>query len=80
MNDKGSVECADKEVEELKNLVKKETLLRKAAEEEVSNLRTQVAQLKRSEVCFGMPHLSHSLHKAFNGGFYVLDILQFGNL
>ncbi|KAG6579453.1 Kinesin-like protein KIN-UA, partial [Cucurbita argyrosperma subsp. sororia] len=45
----GSVECADKEVEELKNLVKKETLLRKAAEEEVSNLRTQVAQLKRSE-------------------------------
>ncbi|XP_022969864.1 kinesin-like protein KIN-UA [Cucurbita maxima] len=45
----GSVECADKEVEELKNLVKRETLLRKAAEEEVDNLRTQVAQLKRSE-------------------------------
>lgn len=42
---------ADKEVAELKKLVKKEIVLRKAAEEEVNNLRNQVAQLKRSEVC-----------------------------
>lgn len=48
-NGEGSTVSADKEVAELKKLVKKEMLLRKSAEEEVSNLRSQVAQLKRSE-------------------------------
>lgn len=50
---------ADKEVAELKKLVKKETLLRKAAEEEVNNLRSQVAQLKRSEVCLGQLYVTN---------------------
>ncbi|XP_038874803.1 kinesin-like protein KIN-UA isoform X2 [Benincasa hispida] len=49
-NGEGLTASADKEVVELKKLVKKETLLRKAAEEEVNNLRNQVAQLKRSEM------------------------------
>ncbi|XP_022158342.1 kinesin-like protein KIN-UA isoform X2 [Momordica charantia] len=48
-NGEGSTVSADKETAELKKLIKKDTLLRKAAEEEVSNLRIQVAQLKRSE-------------------------------
>ncbi|KAF3448430.1 hypothetical protein FNV43_RR09143 [Rhamnella rubrinervis] len=38
-----------KEVDELKEMLHKETLLRKAAEEEVSNLRSQVSQWKRAE-------------------------------
>ncbi|MBA0830620.1 hypothetical protein Goarm_015141 [Gossypium armourianum] len=37
------------EVAELKKLLSKETSLRKAAEEEVNNLRSQLAQLKMSE-------------------------------
>lgn len=41
-----------KEVAELKKLLQKESLLRKAAEEEVNSLKSQVAQWKRSEVCF----------------------------
>ncbi|KAG6606153.1 Kinesin-like protein KIN-UA, partial [Cucurbita argyrosperma subsp. sororia] len=48
-NGEGSAASALKEVAELKRLVNKEALLRKAAEEEVSNLRSQVSQLKRSE-------------------------------
>ncbi|KAG6685225.1 hypothetical protein I3842_12G101300 [Carya illinoinensis] len=38
-----------KEVAELKKLLQKESLLRKAAEEEVNSLKSQVAQWKRSE-------------------------------
>ncbi|XP_011654782.1 kinesin-like protein KIN-UA isoform X2 [Cucumis sativus] len=49
-NGEGLAVSADKEVAELKKLVKKEIVLRKAAEEEVNNLRNQVAQLKRSEI------------------------------
>ncbi|XP_050945802.1 kinesin-like protein KIN-UA isoform X1 [Cucumis melo] len=49
-NGEGLTVSADKEVAELKKLVKKEIVLRKAAEEEVNNLRNQVAQLKRSEI------------------------------
>ena len=40
------------EVAEVKKLLSKETTLRKAAEEEVNNLRSQLAQLKMSEVYF----------------------------
>ena len=43
---------AVEEVAELKKLLQKESLLRKAAEEEVNNLKSQIAQWKRSEVCF----------------------------
>lgn len=42
---------AAKEVDELKELLQKETLLRKAAEEEVTNLKSQVSEWKRAEVC-----------------------------
>lgn len=38
------------EVAEVKKLLSKETSLRKAAEEEVNNLKSQLAQLKISEV------------------------------
>lgn len=38
------------EIDDLKKLLQKETLLRKAAEEEVQNLKIQLAQWKRSEV------------------------------
>lgn len=38
------------EVAELKKLLGKEMSLRKAAEEEVNNLKSQLAQLKMSEV------------------------------
>ena len=38
------------EVTEVKKLLSKETSLRKAAEEEVNNLKSQQAQLKVSEV------------------------------
>lgn len=38
------------ELTEVKKLLLKETQLRKAAEEEVNNLKIQVAQWKRSEV------------------------------
>lgn len=38
------------EVAEVKKLLSKETSLRKAAEEEVDNLKSQLAQLKMSEV------------------------------
>lgn len=41
-----------KKVDELKEMLQKETLLRKAAEEEVSNLKSQVSQWKRAEVYF----------------------------
>lgn len=41
-----------KEVDELKEMLQKETLLRKAAEEEVSTLESQVSQWKRAEVYF----------------------------
>ncbi|XVF51617.1 hypothetical protein PTKIN_Ptkin04bG0198700 [Pterospermum kingtungense] len=40
---------SNEEVAELKRLLSKETSLRKAAEEEVNNLKTQLAQLKMSE-------------------------------
>lgn len=42
---------AVEEVAELKKLLKKESVLRKAAEEEVNNLKSQLLQWKRSEVC-----------------------------
>lgn len=42
---------AIEEVVELKKQLQKETNLRKAAEEEVSNLKNQLSQWKRSEVC-----------------------------
>lgn len=37
---------------DLKKMLQKETLLRKAAEGETNNLKIQVAELKQSEVCF----------------------------
>ena len=40
------------EVVELKKMLQKETLLRKAAEEEINNLKNQLSQWKRAEVCF----------------------------
>lgn len=43
---------ATKKFDELEELLQKETLLRKAAEEEVSNLKSQVSQWKRAEVIF----------------------------
>jgi hypothetical protein len=43
---------AVEEVAELKKVLQKESLLRKAAEEEVNSLKSQLAQCKRSEVCF----------------------------
>lgn len=43
---------AEEEVAEMKKLLQKETLLRNAAEEEVENLKSQLAEWKRSEVCF----------------------------
>ena len=39
------------EMADLKKMLQKETLLRKAAEREVNNLKSQVAELKMSEVC-----------------------------
>lgn len=42
---------AVEEVAELKKLLKKESVLRKAAEEEVNSLKSQLVQWKRSEVC-----------------------------
>jgi hypothetical protein len=43
---------AVEEVAELKKVLQKESLLRKAAEEEVNSLKSQLAQCRRSEVCF----------------------------
>ncbi|XP_018813408.1 kinesin-like protein KIN-UA [Juglans regia] len=40
---------AIEEVSELKKLLQKESLLRRAAEEEVNSLKSQLAQSKRSE-------------------------------
>jgi hypothetical protein len=37
---------------DLKKMLQKETLLRKAAEGETNNWKIQVAELKQSEVCF----------------------------
>ncbi|GMY30131.1 kinesin-like protein KIN-UA [Fagus crenata] len=48
-NTKSSKLSAVEEVAELKKLLQKESLLRKAAEEEVNNLKSQIAQWKRSE-------------------------------
>lgn len=42
---------AAEEVAEVRRLLQSETLLRKAAEEEAANLRTQQVQSKRLEVC-----------------------------
>ena len=39
------------ELSEMKKKLQKETLLRKAAEEEVNKLKSQLAELKKSEVC-----------------------------
>lgn len=44
------------ELVEVKKLLMKETQSRKAAEEELNNLKSQVAQWKRSEVSF-MPNV-----------------------
>lgn len=41
---------ASMEVAELKKLFENETISRKAAEEEIDNLKNQLAQWKRSEV------------------------------
>lgn len=41
---------ASMEVVELKKLFENETISRKAAEEEIDNLKNQLAQWKRSEV------------------------------
>lgn len=38
------------EVADMKELLQKETLLRRAAEEEVNSLKMQVVELKKSEV------------------------------
>lgn len=48
----GSTASIVEELTEVKKLLLKETQLRKAAEEEVNNLKIQVAQWKRSEVFF----------------------------
>ncbi|XP_048320249.2 kinesin-like protein KIN-UA isoform X1 [Ziziphus jujuba] len=48
MSNKENLSAA-KEVDELKELLQKETLLRKAAEEEVTNLKSQVSEWKRAE-------------------------------
>lgn len=40
------------EVAGVKKMLHNETVLRKAAEAKVNNLRNQIMQLKRSEVCF----------------------------
>lgn len=37
---------------DLKKMLQKETLLRKAAEGETNNLKIQVAELRQSEVCY----------------------------
>lgn len=50
------------EVAELKTLLQKEALLRKAAEEEVYNFKCQLAQSKKSEVCFGLFQLFFSCY------------------
>ena len=39
------------ELSEMKTKLQKETLLRKAAEEEVNKFKSQLAELKKSEVC-----------------------------
>ncbi|KAF3967133.1 hypothetical protein ACB098_10G054700 [Castanea mollissima] len=48
-NTESSKVSAAEEVAELKKLLQKENLLRKTAEEEVNNLKSQIAQWKRSE-------------------------------
>lgn len=49
------------ELADLKRNLQKETLLRKAAEGEVNNLKIQVAELKKSEVGFCASILYFSL-------------------
>uniref|UniRef100_A0A1D1YGE3 Kinesin-like protein n=1 Tax=Anthurium amnicola TaxID=1678845 RepID=A0A1D1YGE3_9ARAE len=44
-----SIPSVSEEVSEIKSLLQKETLSRKSAEEEVKNLKSQVAQLKKAE-------------------------------
>lgn len=48
--DEGVRSSTNAELIEAKKLLQNEILLRKAAEEEISNLRNQVVQWKRSEV------------------------------
>lgn len=67
------------ELTEVKKLLLKETQLRKAAEEEVNNLKSQVAQWKRSEVSF-VPHLfliqlCSSLSLSHNPCFYISGVV-----
>jgi hypothetical protein len=46
---------------DLKKMLQKETLLRKAAEGETNNLKNHVAELKQSEVCFWTSNIYVSL-------------------
>lgn len=48
-NGKGTTVSASKEITEVKKLLQEETELRKAAQEEVNNLKSQLAQWKKSE-------------------------------
>lgn len=43
---------ATEEVSELKKLLQNEIQIRKAAEEEISNLKDQIIELSKQEVCF----------------------------
>jgi len=53
-------------------MLQKETYLRKAAEGEVNNLKNQVAELKKSEVCFCASNVYiFGLHVFFSSYWYL---------
>jgi len=60
------------ELADLKKMLQKETHLRKAAEGEVNNLKNQVAELKKSEVCFRASNIYiFHLHVLFSPCWYL---------
>jgi len=58
----------------MKKKLQKETLLRKAAEEEVNKLKSQLAELKKSEVC-----LTDSTSQCFLLFCYLYLLLRLGS-